>query len=65
MKGIVFNEFIEMVEDKFGEDMVDDIIDESDLPSGGAYTTVGTYDHGELVTMVVKLSEFQGWQSPI
>lgn len=64
MKGIVFNEFIEMVEDKFGEDMVDDIIDESDLPSGGSYTTVGTYDHAELVTMVVKLSELSGLAVP-
>ena len=56
MKGMVFTEFLEMVEAKFSADMVDDIIADSDLPNGGAYTTVGTYDHGELVQMVVALS---------
>ena len=45
MKGIVFTEFLEMVEDKFSADMVDDIIDDCDLASGGAYTAVGTYPH--------------------
>jgi len=38
MKGMVFTEFLEMVEDKFSADMVDDIIDDSAPPSGGAYT---------------------------
>jgi hypothetical protein len=56
MKGMVFTEFLEMVEVKFSADMVDDIIADSDLPSGGAYTAVGTYDHGELVQMVTALS---------
>ncbi len=45
MKGVVFTEFIEMVEDQFSADMVDDIIDDAQPPSGGAYTAVGTYDH--------------------
>jgi hypothetical protein len=57
MKGIVFREFIDMVETTFGEDVSDDIIESSDLPSGGSYTAVGTYDHSELVTLVVALSE--------
>lgn len=57
MKGIVFSEFLEMVEDKFGIDMVDDLIDATAPESGGAYTSVGTYDHTELVNMVVELSE--------
>ncbi|MEY2861095.1 MAG: hypothetical protein RL392_1553 [Pseudomonadota bacterium] len=57
MKGMVFTEFLEMVEAKFSADMVDDIIDDANLPSGGAYTAVGTYDHGELVQMVVALSK--------
>ena len=56
MKGMVFTEFLEMVEAKFSADMVDDIISDSDLPNGGAYTSVGTYDHSELVQMVVALS---------
>lgn len=60
MKGIVFSEFIELVEDKFGFDMADEIIDEADLPSGGAYTSVGTYDHQELITLVSLLSDKTG-----
>ena len=42
MKGIVFTEFLEMVEAQFGLDTVDAIIENSDLPSRGAYTAVGT-----------------------
>ncbi len=57
MKGIVFTEFIEMVEEKFGYEMMDDIIESSNLPSGGSYTTVGTYDHTEMVQLVVGLSK--------
>ena len=56
MKGLVFTEFMNLVESKFGEDMMDDIIDDTDPQSGGAYTAVGTYDHSELVDMVVALS---------
>ena len=57
MKGIVFTEFIEMVETRFSPQVADRLVDESDLPSGGIYTAVGTYDHKEIVSMVVKLSE--------
>lgn len=57
MKGIVFSEFNEMVEEVFSPEIADRIIEESDLPSEGAYTSVGTYDHAELVSMVIKLSE--------
>lgn len=57
MKGIVFTEFIEMVESKFGYDMMDDILESSNLPSGGIYTAVGTYDHTEMVQLVVGLSK--------
>lgn len=56
MKGMVFTEFLEMVEAKFSADMVDDIIDDANPASGGAYTSVGTYSHEELVDMVVALS---------
>jgi len=55
MKGIVFTEFLEMVEEKFGYDTVDAILMEGDLPSGGVYTAVGTYEHSEMVTLVTSL----------
>ncbi|WP_178862823.1 heme NO-binding domain-containing protein [Thiomicrorhabdus cannonii] len=60
MKGIVFSEFIELVEDKFGYEMADEIIEKSNLPSGGAYTSVGTYDHRELLELVTHLSQASG-----
>jgi len=57
MKGIVFREFSEMVEATFGDEMMDTLIRETDLESGGVYTTVGTYSHTELVALVVNLAE--------
>ncbi len=57
MKGMVFTEFLEMVEDQFGWEIAEDIVEESNLPSGGAYTAVGTYDYQEMVAMVVTLSK--------
>ncbi|GAA3407696.1 heme NO-binding domain-containing protein [Paenibacillus hodogayensis] len=60
MKGMVFTTFLEMVEEKFSVRMVDYMIETSDLPSGGSYTTVGTYGHGELIQLVVRLSEKSG-----
>lgn len=57
MKGIVFSEFIEMVEDTFSPEIADRIIEQADLPSGGAYTSVGTYDHTEIIELVSKLSK--------
>lgn len=60
MKGVVFTEFLEMVEARFSADMVDDIIDDAKLPNGGAYTAVGTYPHEEIVALVVALSQHSG-----
>lgn len=64
MKGVVFTEFLDMVEARFSADMVDDIIDDAQLPSGGAYTAVGTYPHDEMVAMVVALSKRSGMAVP-
>ncbi len=60
MKGLVFAEFINLVEEKFGPDMVEDLIDTTQPASGGAYTSVGTYDHTELLNMVAELSARTG-----
>lgn len=57
MKGIVFTEFLEMVDEAYGMEMSDTLIGECNLPSGGAYTAVGTYDHAEIVQLISKLSE--------
>lgn len=57
MKGVVFTEFLEMVETAYSPDLADDIIESSDLPSGGVYTAVGTYDAAEMTALVGSLSE--------
>lgn len=57
MKGIVFTEFLDMVEAQFGYEVVDHIIEESKLESNGIYTSVGTYHHSEIVQLLSNLSE--------
>ena len=57
MKGVIFTEFLDMVEDRFSPEIADQIIEQTEPASGGAYTAVGTYDHAEIVAMVVALSE--------
>ena len=52
MKGIVFREFMQMVEDQFSLETADAIIEASHLASGGSYTSVGTYPHEEMVELV-------------
>lgn len=56
MKGIVFTEFLDMVDEKFGFETTETIVGKADLPSGGAYTSVGTYSHGEMLSLVTELS---------
>ncbi|WP_299384594.1 heme NO-binding domain-containing protein [uncultured Lacinutrix sp.] len=60
MKGIVFTEFLELVEDKFGLEMVDNIITNSKLESEGVYTAVGTYSFSEMLQLLQHLSENTG-----
>ncbi|MCF8374128.1 MAG: heme NO-binding domain-containing protein [Bacteroidales bacterium] len=55
MKGLIFTEFLEMVESKFGFDVSDRIITKSNLPSKGIYTSVGTYDFSEMVSLITNL----------
>ena len=52
MLGIVFSEFTEMVEEVFSAEMVEKILDDCDLESGGAYTSVGSYSHTEIISLV-------------
>ena len=65
MKGIVFTEFLEMVEQEFGYEMVDGILSENDLESDGIYTATGTYDHAEIIALLTSLSTKTKVQSQI
>ncbi|WP_282124228.1 heme NO-binding domain-containing protein [Algibacter mikhailovii] len=60
MKGIVFTEFLDLVEDKFGLEMLDNIINASDLESQGVYTSVGTYKFSEMLQLLRHLSANTG-----
>lgn len=64
MKGVVFTELLEMVESRFGMDVVDAVLDDAELPSGGSYTAVGTYDHQEVFLIVETLSRRLGVPVP-
>ena len=44
-----------MVEEKFGEEVAETIIENANLPSQGAYTSVGTYDHKEMYSLIREL----------
>ncbi|WP_321276335.1 heme NO-binding domain-containing protein [Thiomicrorhabdus indica] len=57
MRGLIFTQFLEMVENHYSADMVDDIIDDCDLPSGGSYTAVSKYNHQELHDLSVALAK--------
>src|SRR5439155_1467318 len=41
------------------------IVEVSGVPSGGSYTAVGTYDHGELIALVAALSRATGLAIPV
>ena len=65
MKGIVFTEFLELVEDRFGLEVADQVLESAQLESGGVYTAVGSYPHHELVEMVGRLSAQTGVEVPV
>ena len=55
MKGVVFTELLEMVEQKFGYQTVESIIQKSEWPNKGAYTSIGTYNFSEIGALVHNL----------
>ena len=62
MLGVVFSEFMDMVEERFPPDVFDHLIDisETRFDSAGDYTAVGKYDHNEMVSLISELSEKTG-----
>ena len=59
MLGLVFSEFMDLVEGAFPDHVFDALIDiaEETFPSAGEYTAVGKYDHHELLSLVTHLSK--------
>ena len=60
MKGIVFTEFLEMVEKEFGYEVLDRITSLPTLSSSGGYTAVGNYPHKEMLAMLDELNAAVG-----
>lgn len=60
MKGIVFVELMDHLENALGMDAVDEILDGLELSSGAAYTAVGTYDHREALAIIAATHEHTG-----
>src|SRR6185295_16417900 len=60
MKGVIFTEFVDYAEARFGAQAVTRLLQEGGLASGGRYSAVGSYDHRELFRIVEKLSATQG-----
>lgn len=57
MKGIIFTTFNKMIEEKFGMNMWEELIDKTAPESDGVYVATASYPDSELINMVVCLSE--------
>lgn len=64
MKGLIFTEFLRMVELLHSLDLVDTLIEKTAPANGGAYTSVGNYPRRELEAMVGELSRQTGKPVP-
>jgi hypothetical protein len=60
MKGMVFTEFLEMVEEKFGYEVLDRLTALPCLSENAAYTAVGNYPHGDILRMLDELHDAVG-----
>ena len=62
MLGMVFTEFLDMVDERFPTEVADQLISlaEAQFTSRGIYTTVGNYDHSEMLLLVKQLSSETG-----
>lgn len=57
MKGVVLVKLNEFVEETWGLEFWEELLDETNLPSEGIYTSVTYYDDAELFYLVAKISE--------
>lgn len=60
MKGMIFTEFLEMLEEQHGLALKHQVIRDSRVADGGAYTSVGNYSHADLVALVSALETATG-----
>lgn len=60
MKGIIFVELVEFVEEALGPEIADRVVSLPELSSGGVFTSVGTYPTEDAFAMVGKLVKETG-----
>ncbi len=56
MRGIIMTELMDYIESATSENVVEELLDCCELPSGGIFTSVGNYSHLEVVQIVTALS---------
>jgi len=59
MKGEIFVDFAKMIGERYGLIVADQLLSDPALDSKGAYTRVGTYDHAEMIHLVVSLANLK------
>lgn len=60
MKGIVFVKLNEFVEELWGDEFWEQMLDETNLESEGVYTSIGLYDDQELVDLILVILKHKG-----
>lgn len=60
MKGLILVGFLEWVEERHGDDAVDEMIEATALESRGAFTSVGVYPYTELLALAEVLAAREG-----
>jgi hypothetical protein len=60
MKGMIFTELLDMLEDGHGLALKDRVLQRAEPESGGTYTAVGDYSAGELLRIVQAISAETG-----
>ena len=64
MKGLVFTTLYAHWEDRYGAELLEDVIEDADLPNKGAYTSAGTYPYEEMVALITAMVKRTGQSLP-
>ncbi len=65
MKGLIFTSFLTYVEEQLGLEFLDQMLESVPVKSSGVYTTVGTYDHQELLKYIVHINGVSKLDIPV
>lgn len=60
MKGVIFTQLVQHLEDVGGEQFVDEVLAKADLPNDGAFTAIGSYPSAYAFKLIEVVSEMTG-----